>query len=82
MVFTLLIIVSFVVGILACMPLAKSISPPSTQLLIVLFAPLMILYMFSQNPIVSTIRYMYLSFLIGMCCYWTYFETVKKIKGG
>ena len=82
MLFTLLIIISLVIGILACIPVATCISPPTVTLLIALFVPWMILYFFSQNPIISDIRYMYLSFIIGMCCYWTYFETIKKIKGG
>lgn len=80
-VFILLLLISFIIGIFACMPLANIFSPPSVSLLIILFAPWMILYFFSQNPIISDIRHLYLTFIIGMCVYWTYFETVKKIKG-
>lgn len=81
MLFIILLLVSFIVGIFACMPLATYISPPTSSLLIILFAPWLILYFFSQNPIISDIRYMYLSFIIGMCAYWTYYETIKKLKG-
>ncbi len=78
--FILLILASFSVGILACIPIAKYVSPPPAYLLITLFFPWILLLFFAQNPMISDIRYMYLSFLIGMCCYWTYFETVKKIR--
>lgn len=81
MLFLLLLLISFIVGILACIPLAPYISPPTSSLLVILFAPWLALYFFSQYPIISDIRYMYLSFIIGMCAYWTYYETVKKLKG-
>jgi hypothetical protein len=79
--FILLLFLSFIAGILTCIPVANVISPPPAYLLIILFVPWMILFLFSQFPIINNIRYIYLSFLIGMCCYWTYFETVKKLKG-
>lgn len=78
--FFLWLAISFFVGILACIPLAKWISPPTTSLLIVLFSPWTVLYMFSQNPTVQEIRDCYLSFIFGMCAYWTYFEAIKKLK--
>lgn len=81
MTFILMLLLAFVIGVLACIPLAKIISPPPANVLIALFAPWIALFVFSQNPIISNIRDMYLSFIIGMCCYWTYFETVKKMKG-
>jgi hypothetical protein len=81
MFFLFLLLISFIVGIITCIPLATYISPPPSNLLIILFAPWLALYYFSQNPTISDIRYMYLSFIIGMCAYWTYYETIKKLKG-
>lgn len=80
MTFFLLLLVSLIVGIFACMPLARYISPPTGPLLIALFAPWTTMYFVSQDPLINTIRAMYLSFFIGMCVYWTYFETIKKLN--
>lgn len=82
MLFILLLLISFIVGILACMPLAPYISPPTFSLIVILFSPWIILSLFSQHPIINEIRSMYLSFIFGMCAYWTYYETIKKLKGG
>ena len=78
MTFFLLIFISFAAGLLACMPLAPRISPPPSGLLIGLFAPWVIISLFSANSLMDHIGSFYLSFIIGMCCYWTYFETSKK----
>lgn len=82
MMFTVLLILSFIVGILTGMPTAKYVTPPSIPVLIALTSPWVLLYFFSQNPTINNIRYFYLSWVIGICCYWTYFETLKKLKGG
>lgn len=75
-----LLLLSFVVGILACLPLAKWISPPPVSLLFILFTPWTLLSFFSQYPLIRDFSSMYLSFILGMCAYWTYFETAKKMK--
>lgn len=73
-------ILFFAAGLFACIPLAARISPPSALLITSLFAPWMLLNIFSEHPMVARLQNLYLTFIIGMCCYWTYYEIKKKMN--
>lgn len=75
------ILISFLAGILFGIPTAKYVTPPSVQILLILMSPWVILLAFSNHPLINDLRGIYLSWVIGICCYWTYFEMDKKIKG-
>ncbi len=81
MIFILLILLCLVIGILSGIPTAPYLAPPSIPTLILFMSPWLILYFFSNHPTINAIRWMYFSWVLGVFCYWTYFETVKKIKG-
>lgn len=81
MIFMVLLLAGFIVGILLCMPLAPYVSPPTASIMIALFAPWMGLLLLAHIPIFNDIRNIYLSFIFGMCAYWTYYEILKKLKG-
>lgn len=78
--FISLIILSFIVGILTGIPTAKYATPPSIPLLTAIISPWLFLYFFSENPTMNDIRNLYFSWVIGLFCYWTFFETRKKTK--
>lgn len=77
--FVLFIAISFIVGILAGIPIAKYVTPQSPTTIIILMSPWLILYFFSENPTVNDIQYMYFSWVIGILCYLTYNETKKQL---
>lgn len=80
--FALLILLCFIVGIVSGIPTAPYFAPPSIPTLTLFLAPWLFLYFFSENPTVNEIRWLYFSWAIGIFCYWTYFETMRKMKGG
>lgn len=83
MVFGLLLFISFIVGILIGIPTSnKFIASKSPFLTFLLFVPFLVLFLFSANPVVDQIRYMFLCAAIGILCYWSYIDTkIKKSKG-
>jgi hypothetical protein len=56
------------------MPTAPYVSPQSAQVIIIVMAPFVMLYFFSENPLMNKIRYLYLALAIGIFSYWTYFQ--------
>lgn len=70
--FILLIIVAFFIGALIGMPTAPYVTPQSPTTIIIVLLPFFFLYFFSENHLINQIRYLFLSFAIGIFSYWTY----------
>jgi len=81
MVFGILLFVSFLVGILIGIPTSQFVKSKSPLITFLLFVPFLVLFIFSENPLINQIRYMLLLVGLGVLCYWSYIDTkVKKKK--
>lgn len=75
----LLLLASFIVGILIGKPTAPYVSPRSPMTIILVMLPFFFLSFFSENQTMNQIRYLYLALAIGIFTYWTWDQVRKQL---
>lgn len=78
MLFFILLVIAFGLGIFVGILTAPYVSPRSPTTIIIVMLPFFFLYFFSQNPVINEIRYLFLALAIGIFTYWTISQVKYK----